>query len=121
MKSFPRRTSVQMALVSISSTSMTKEIQHGETVYDGQEFCIFDTPGFFDTSLSAATIETRLAPIAYRSVNGLDAFLYVFPCSRFSMETIQAFEAIKNMFGSTVNTAPKSLPPYSDTSRVYKE
>ena len=65
-------------------------------------YAIVDTPGFFDSSLSAGDIEAVLAKLSEVAGDRVEALVFVVPYGRFSEPQVRAYRLFRSTFGDEV-------------------
>ncbi|XP_058879829.1 GTPase IMAP family member 7-like [Acipenser ruthenus] len=88
---------------SISSTSsITEECEKKTGVVAGRKVSIIDTPGLFDTKLSADEVKKKILKCLDLAVPGPHAFLLVLQVGRFTEEERRAMLLVQRIFGERV-------------------
>ncbi|XP_036420864.1 GTPase IMAP family member 7-like [Colossoma macropomum] len=83
----------------ISPLSVTQECESASGTVDGRTVQVIDTPGFFDTSLSAEEVCMEVGRCVILSAPGPHAFLLVLQPGRLTLEQWAALDWLSAVFG----------------------
>ncbi|XP_045546150.1 GTPase IMAP family member 4 [Salmo salar] len=84
-----------------SSSSVTHKTEMKQAAVDGRDVHVVDTPGLFDTELTAEELTCEIGRSIYESSPGPHAFLIVLRVDdRFTEQEKRAFEILESLFGS---------------------
>uniref|UniRef100_A0A674CK45 Si:dkey-30g5.1 n=1 Tax=Salmo trutta TaxID=8032 RepID=A0A674CK45_SALTR len=84
-----------------SSKSVTADIEKQNAAVDGWDVSVVDTPGLFDTQLTAEELTCEIGRSIYESSPGPHAFLIVIRVNdRFTEQEKRAIEILECVFGS---------------------
>eukprot|EP00063_Salmo_salar_P010374 XP_013985209.1 PREDICTED: GTPase IMAP family member 8-like [Salmo salar] len=84
-----------------SSSSVTCKTEMKQAAVDGRDVSVVDTPGLFDTQLTAEELTCEFGRSIYESSPGPHAFLIVLRVDdRFTEQEKKAFEILESLFGS---------------------
>ncbi|KAM9437330.1 GTPase IMAP family member 8-like isoform 6-T8 [Salvelinus alpinus] len=84
-----------------SCSSVTRKTEMKQAAVDGRDVSVVDTPGLFDTQLTAEELAEEIGRSIYESSPGPHAFLIVLRVSdRFTEQEKQVIEILEKGFGS---------------------
>ncbi|RUP50621.1 AIG1 family-domain-containing protein [Jimgerdemannia flammicorona] len=86
---------------SITTESVSKEVQLEDLVIDDIQFKLIDTPGIFDTVRSDDEIFQDMGGLIADAVHGIQAIIFVFEAGRFTHEQESVIEKIKDFLGES--------------------
>ncbi|KAA0722157.1 GTPase IMAP family member 2 [Triplophysa tibetana] len=98
----------------ISSASVTAKCDKVHAVVNGRKISIIDSPGLFDTSLSADEVIDRIKLCIPFSAPGPHVFLVVIQLGRFTDEEADAVKIIQQIFGEEASTYTMALFTHGD-------
>ncbi|KAL6460967.1 hypothetical protein MHYP_G00309330 [Metynnis hypsauchen] len=79
---------------------VTTQCDIGQAEVAGRNVCVVDTPGLFDTEMSAEDLAVEIGRSIYLSSPGAHAFLYVWPINvRFTQQEEDVVQKLEMMFG----------------------
>ncbi|XP_045072292.1 GTPase IMAP family member 9-like [Coregonus clupeaformis] len=82
-------------------SSVTRKTEMKQAAVDGRDVRVVDTPGLFDTTLTAEELAMEIGSSIYESSPGPHAFLLVLRVSdRFTEQEKNAIEILESVFGS---------------------
>ncbi|XP_029506014.1 GTPase IMAP family member 9-like [Oncorhynchus nerka] len=122
----------------LNSSSVTCKTEMKQAAVDGRDVRVVDTPGLFDTTLTADELAKEIGTSIYESSPGPHAFLIVLRVNdRFTEQEKQAIETLESVFGSGLakhsiilfthgdalegNVIEKLIGGNSDLSRVIEQ
>jgi len=85
--------------VSGGTESVTKYVQFGDIMHEGQRYRVMDTPGYLDVDLTATEITDQIAEWGHSSLHGVDVFLFIMEYGRVGSAHWESFQIFKNCFG----------------------
>ncbi|KAL7883270.1 hypothetical protein SRHO_G00009280 [Serrasalmus rhombeus] len=83
----------------VSPLSVTQQCESASGTVDGRTVQVIDTPGFFDTSLSAEEVCMEVGRCVILSAPGPHAFLLVLQLGRLTLEQWAALDWLSAVFG----------------------
>ncbi len=83
----------------ISSSSVTGQCEKFHAIINGRNVSVIDSPGLFDTSLTADEVIDRIKRCIPLSAPGPHVFLVVIQLDRFTDEEAEAVKIIQTVFG----------------------
>eukprot|EP00063_Salmo_salar_P062842 XP_014037677.1 PREDICTED: GTPase IMAP family member 4-like [Salmo salar] len=84
-----------------NSNSVTRKTEMKQAAVDGRDVSVIDTPGLFDTELTAEELTCEIVRSIYESSPGPHAFLIVLRVNdRFTEQEKKAIELLESVFGS---------------------
>ncbi|KAI7810559.1 GTPase IMAP family member 7-like isoform X1 [Triplophysa rosa] len=98
----------------ISSASVTAQCEKFHAIVNGRKISVIDSPGLFDTSLSADEVIDRIKLCIPLSAPGPHVFLVVIQSGRFTDEEADAVKIIQNIFGKEASTYTMALFTHGD-------
>ncbi|KAL1282109.1 hypothetical protein QQF64_000912 [Cirrhinus molitorella] len=98
----------------ISSSSVTKQCEKYSATVNGRKVSVIDTPGLFDTSLTADDVINRIKQCFLFSAPGPHAFLVVIQLGRFTDKDAEAVRTIQYIFGKESSTYTIALFTHGD-------
>ncbi|XP_055791167.1 GTPase IMAP family member 9-like [Salvelinus fontinalis] len=85
----------------LNPSSVTRETEMKQTAVDGRDVSVVDTPGLFDTTLTAEKLAEEIGTSIYESSPGPHAFLLVLRVNdRFTEQEKKVIEILESLFGS---------------------
>ncbi|XP_056628838.1 GTPase IMAP family member 9 [Triplophysa dalaica] len=98
----------------ISSSSVTAQCTKIHALVNGRKVSVIDSPGLFDTSLSADEVIDRIKLCIPLSSPGPHVFLVVIQLGRFTDEEAKAVKIIQAIFGKEASTYTMVLFTHGD-------
>uniref|UniRef100_A0A8C1KBE7 Si:ch1073-185p12.2 n=1 Tax=Cyprinus carpio TaxID=7962 RepID=A0A8C1KBE7_CYPCA len=87
----------------VSMSSVTKECRRERGTVEGRKLVLVDTPGFFDTDLTAEELRQEVIHCLALSSPGPHAFLLVVPIDRYTEEQQRTVDMILEMFSEDID------------------
>uniref|UniRef100_A0A8C1KAR5 Si:ch1073-185p12.2 n=1 Tax=Cyprinus carpio TaxID=7962 RepID=A0A8C1KAR5_CYPCA len=87
----------------VSMSSVTKECRSERGTVEGRKLVLVDTPGFFDTDLTAEELRQEVIHCLALSSPGPHAFLLVVPIDRYTEEQQRTVDMILEMFSEDID------------------
>ncbi|XP_071138290.1 uncharacterized protein [Mytilus edulis] len=84
----------------ISGQSVTKKCEKSNSICNGRQIVLIDTPGLFDTNLSHETIQSEIIRCVHLSLPGPHLFLIIMQIARSTKEETEAVEKLFEIFGT---------------------
>ncbi|VDI65736.1 Hypothetical predicted protein, partial [Mytilus galloprovincialis] len=84
----------------ISGQSVTKKCEKSNSICNGRQIVLIDTPGLFDTNLSHETIQSEIIRCVHLSLPGPHLFLIILQITRLTKEETEAVEKLFEIFGT---------------------
>ncbi|XP_059407330.1 GTPase IMAP family member 7-like [Carassius carassius] len=98
----------------ISSSSVTGECEKFNAIINGRIISVIDSPGLFDTSLTADEVIARVKLCIPLSAPGPHVFLVVIQVGRFTDEEAEAVRTIQTIFGEESSSYTMALFTHGD-------
>ncbi|ROI47908.1 GTPase IMAP family member 7 [Anabarilius grahami] len=98
----------------ISSSSVTGQCKKFHAIINGRNVSVIDSPGLFDTSLTADEVINRIKLCIPLSAPGPHVFLVVIQLGRFTDEEAETVKIIQAVFGEESSTYTMALFTHGD-------
>ncbi|KAK9537935.1 hypothetical protein VZT92_005507 [Zoarces viviparus] len=97
-----------------SAKSMTVYCSKGDTVVDGQQVAVIDTPGLFDTRFNMEKTSKDLSQCISYASPGPHVFLVIIKLGRYTEEEKQTVQRIQELFGQAADKYSMVLFTHGD-------
>ncbi|XP_051558956.1 GTPase IMAP family member 7-like [Myxocyprinus asiaticus] len=98
----------------ISSSSVTPQCEKFHAIINGRKVSVIDSPGLFDTGLTADEVVDRIKQCIPLSAPGPHVFLVVIQLGRFTAEEAETVKIIQAIFGKEASTYSMALFTHGD-------